>query len=99
MKLFEELETERLRAAKLATSLSSMSVSSTADADSLKEQLCAAKNSAISNQDTITRLQSAALVYEQQLHSSAVLQQEMQLQVVSCPNFSMVITPTYRLIS
>ena len=99
LKLFEELEAERLRAAKLATSLSTMSVSSTADADSLKEQLCAAKISAISNQDTITRLQSAALVYEQQLHSSAVLQQEMQLQVVSCHNFSMVLTPTCRLIS
>jgi hypothetical protein len=97
--LVEELEAERLRAVKLEAAFSDMSDFMTADTDSLKEQVRAAKSLGISNEDTIARLQSAALVHERQLHSSAVLQTQMQLQVVSCHNFSMVLTPACRLIN
>lgn len=80
-KLVEELEIERLRASKLDAFLTSMAASSTVEADSLKQQLCAANVSLVSNQNKILQLETAVVDHNRQLQAAVDSRAELQRQV------------------
>lgn len=80
-KLVEELEIERVRASKLDVFLTSMAASSTVEADSLKQQLCAANLSLVSNQNKILQLEAAAVTRDRQLQAAVDSRAESQGQV------------------
>ena len=81
-KLVEELDAERLRTSKHDAAMLSMAASSTADTESLKQQLCAAKSSVMLNHCTLAQLQAAALAHDRQLQAAADMQTAAQKQVI-----------------